>query len=418
MKINLLLPKKNIQEDKNKTQANKKPNINHPNKTVPTDKKISTTDKKILPINKNIITAEPKIASTRDFQLKIFQEINKSNIGKNIMVSPMSIYHILSLTANGAANKTLSEMLQALSENKLIDLNQKNNVISKLFANFKSIELANAVFTRFKPLDEFYKMIIEYKAKLDILKDANQINKWCSDATHQKIKKIVDTITNNDKMVLINAIYFKGIWQQSFDQKLTKLDTFYGPNNQSKKIQFMKATKKFDYFEENGIQAVSLDYTKDNLKALIILPKNKGNINNYITNFSSEKYKNIIGKLTNKKVELSLPKFEFDFSAELSQNMKSLGMKEAFTNSADFSVMKKEKDIYVSRIIHKTYIKVDEKGTEAAAVTAIVMRTLCAMPPEPIPVMKVDHPFLFIIRSSDLQLGNDIIFISKVEALQ
>ena len=180
----------------------------------------------------------------------------------------------------------------------------------------------------------------------------------------------------------------------------------------------MKATKKFDYFEENGIQAVSLDYTKDNLKAVIILPKNKGNINNYIANFTSKKYKNIIGKLTNKKVELSLPKFEFDFSAELSQNMKSLGMKEAFTNSADFSIMKKEKDIYVSRIIHKTYIKVDEKGTEAAAVTAIVMRVLCAMPPEPIPVMKVDHPFLFIIRSSDLQLGNDIIFISKVEALQ
>ena len=91
-------------------------------------------------------------------------------------------------------------------------------------------------------------------------------------------------------------------------------------------------------------------------------------------------------------------------------------MKEAFTNKADFSIMKKEKDIYVSRIIHKTYIKVDEKGTEAAAVTAVVMRSKCILPPEPIQVMKVDHPFLFIIRSNDLQLGNDIIFISKVES--
>ena len=225
MKINLIPNKKNIQEDKNKTQPNKKTIINLPNKTV-------LTDKKIVPINKNIITAKPKTISTKDFQLKIFQEINRSNFGKNIMISPMSIYHILSLTANGAANKTLTEMFQALSENKLIDLNQKNNIISKLFTNFKSIELANAVFTRFKPLDELNKMIIEYKAKLDILKDANQINKWCSDATHQKITKIIDDITNDDKMVLINAIYFKGIWHQPFDKNCTELGNFFGPNNQ------------------------------------------------------------------------------------------------------------------------------------------------------------------------------------------
>ena len=412
MKINLIPNKKNIQEDKNKTQPNKKTIINLPNKTV-------LTDKKIVPINYNIITAEPKTISTKDFQLKIFQEINRSNFGKNIMISPMSIYHILSLTANGAANKTLTEMLQALSENKLIDLNQKNNIISKLFTNFKSIELANAVFTRFKPLDEFNKMIIEYKAKLDILKDANQINKWCSDATHQKITKIIDAITNNDKMVLINAIYFNGIWHQPFDKNCTEFGDFFGPNNQIKKIQFMNATKNYDYFEESGIQAISLNYTKDNLKAVIILPKRKNIINNYIANFTSEKYKTIIDNLGNKKVKLSLPKFEFDFSAELSQNLKFLGMKEAFTNKADFSIMKKEKDIWISRIIHKTYIKVDEKGTEAAAVTAVVMRgPTIAIRPDPIPVMKVDHPFLFIIRSNDLQIRNDIIFMSKVESLE
>ena len=219
-------------------------------------------------------------------------------------------------------------------------------------------------------------------------------------------------------MILINAIYFKGIWQQPFDKKETRLDTFYGSNKQINKIMFMNSTKKFDYFEDNGIQAISLNYTKDNLSALIILPKKKRDINNYIANFTSEKYNMIIGNLTNKKVELSLPRFEFDFSAELSKNFKSLGMKDAFTGIADFSIMRKEKDIYISSIIHKTYIKVDEKGTEAAAVTAVVMRCMAAFPPEPIPVMKVDHPFLFVIRNSDLQLGNDIIFISKVESLK
>ena len=332
------------------------------------------------------------------------------------MISPISIYHILSLTANGAANKTLTEMLNALSEKSLIELNKKNSTISSLFAKFKSVELANAVFTRFNPLDDFQKMIKEYKAKLDLLKDANQINQWCSNATHKKIPKIVDAISGADKMVLINAIYFKGIWQQPFDKNNTRLDTFFGPKNQSK-IMFMNSTKEFDYYEDNGIQAISLNYTKDNLNALIILPKNKSNINNYIKNFTSEKYNMIIGNLTNKKVKLSLPKFEFDFSAELSQNFKNLGMKDAFNGNADFSIMKKEKDIFISSIIHKTYIKVDEKGTEAAAVTAIVMRYKSALL-EPIPVMKVDHPFLFVIRNNDLQPGNDIIFISKVECLK
>ena len=423
--------KSTTSENKKTTQLKEKI-FNQKNKTVPTDKKvpagkkqieadkkISTIDKKIVPVNENLITAEPKAQiSACDFQLKIFKEINKSNIGKNIMISPISIFHILSLTANGAANKTLTEMLHALSEKNLIELNKKNSTISSLFAKFTSVELANAVFTRFNPLDDFQKMIKEYKAKLDYLKDANQVNQWCSDATHKKIPKIVDTITGADKMILINAIYFKGIWQQPFDKKETRLDTFYGSNKQINKIMFMNSTKKFDYFEDEGTQAISLNYIKDNLSALIILPKKKSGINNYIEHFTSEKYNMIIGNLTNKKVELSLPRFEFDFSAELSKNFKSLGMKDAFTGIADFSIMRKEKDIYISSIIHKTYIKVDEKGTEAAAVTAVVMRCMAAFPPEPIPVMKVDHPFLFVIRNSDLQLGNDIIFISKVESLK
>ena len=217
-------------------------------------------------------------------------------------------------------------------------------------------------------------------------------------------------------MILINAIYFKGMWQHPFDKKYTHLDTFFGTNKQIKKIMFMNLREKFYYFEDNFVQAISLKYTKDNLNALIILPKKKGNINNYIRKFTSEKYNMIIGKLTNIEVKLSLPRFEFDFSAELIENFKTLGMKDAFTTNADFSIMKKEKDINISLILHKTYIKVDDKGTEAAAVTALQMRG--GAPPEPIPVMKVDHPFLFFIRNNDLLPGNDIIFISKVECLK
>ena len=109
---------------------------------------------------------------------------------------------------------------------------KKNEIISKL----KSIEIANAVFTRFTPLDNFLKIIKEYKAKLDKLKDANQINQWCSDATHKKITKIVDNISGAEKMILIYAIYFKGIWQQPFDKKDTQKDTLLNFNNEKKLI--------------------------------------------------------------------------------------------------------------------------------------------------------------------------------------
>ena len=120
--------------------------------------------------------------------------------------------------------------------------------------------------------------------------------------------------------------------------------------------------------------------------------------------------------MQNKKVILSMPKFEINFEDELKAILISMGMKEAF-GQADFSVMRKKKDIQISKVIHKTFIKVDEKGTVAAAVTAVVMRKVYALPKETTPEMIINHPFLFIIRSDDLPYGHDILFFSKVEAL-
>ena len=184
------MDKKIIPTDKKIVKMDKKI-VQIDKKIVPTDKKIVQTDKKIVHTDKKLDQTDKKIISSSNFQIKIFQEINKSNIIKNIMVSPLSIYHILSLTSNGAMNKTLEEMLQALSEKNLDELNKNNKLISSLISNFKTIELANAVFTRFKPLENFLTIIREYKAKLEELKDAAQVNKWCSDATHTKFPKLL-----------------------------------------------------------------------------------------------------------------------------------------------------------------------------------------------------------------------------------
>ena len=176
---------------------------------------------------------------------------------------------------------------------------------------------------------------------------------------------------------------------------------------------FMNITDNFDYFENDNIQSISLNYSKDNLKALIILPKSD-EINAYISNFSSEKYIDIIKNLNNSKVNLSLPKFEINFGSRLEQTFISLGMTIPFSDDADFSNMTKEHKLKIGKIIHKTFIKVDEEGTEAAAATAVVMTKRCFIPTL---AMNVDHPFLFLIRSDDLPPEHDILFASKIESL-
>ena len=145
------------------------------------------------------------------------------------------------------------------------------------------------------------------------------------------------------------------------------------------------------------------------------MPKAEKDINIYLKNFSKEKYDEINKGLKNQKIQLSLPKFEIKYEGELQSLLISLGMKSAF-GGADFSVMRKEKDIFISRVIHKTFIKVDEQGTEAAAVTAVVMKRMM-VPKDPPKIMNVNHPFLFIIRSKDLPSGHDILFFTKIECL-
>ena len=186
-------------------------------------------------------------------------------------------------------------------------------------------------------------------------------------------------------------------------------------NKEQKEVDFMNNTTKYDYLEDNNEQVISLNYLKDNLKALIIFPKTQTDINSYINNFTIKKYHDILNKLVNKKVIFNLPKFEINFGTEIQQNFISMGMIDAFSGNANFSNMKKEKDIHISRIIHKTFIKIDEEGTEAAAATAVIMRKGGVFNPEPTPIMNVNHPFLFIIRNNDLPANHDILFILKVE---
>ena len=193
------------------------------------------------------------------------------------------------------------------------EINKNNKLLYSIINNFKTVELANSIFTREKPLSTFIEKIKDYKAKIDELKDANQINKWCNDETHGLIKKIIDEVRPDDIMILINVIYFKGIWKIQFDKRLTGKREFLNYQNEKNLTYFMNSENTYKYFENNSIQAISLDYQKDNMEGLIILPKNEHDINQYINKFNQEEYYNIINSLNNQKVNLYLPKFEMKF---------------------------------------------------------------------------------------------------------
>ena len=288
-----------------------------------------------------------------NFQIKIFKEINQSSSsnGGNITISPLSIYHILSLTANGADGDTKKEMLSTLCEENQEKMNEKNKLIYSIINEFKTVEIANSIFTRVIPLTTFIEKAKDYKAKIDKLKDVDQINKWCSESTHGLIENVVKEIKPDDLMVLINAIYFKGKWKIKFNERLTKKKSFYNCQKEKKLINFMNSEYDYNYFENNEIQAISLNYQEDNMEALIILPKNEYDINKYIENFNQEDYKKIINGLYNQKVELYLPKFEIKFKTDLKEIFKALGIKLAFDSHADFSSMIKfeKKNIYITK---------------------------------------------------------------------
>ena len=234
------------------------------------------------------------------FQIKIFKEICDSDKqkGKNIMISPLSIYHILSLTTNGAVGDTKTEMLKALYNQDEDKMNEINKLIYSKIKDFKTAEISNAIFTEFEPLETFIQKSKEYKADLDLLKSAEQINNWCRNSTHGLIKKIIEKIDREAVMLLINAIYFKGKWKEEFDKKITKKREFINYEKNKYLVKFMYKEGHFNYYKNDELQAISLNYKDDNMKALIILPKNEYNINNYIKKFNQEEYIKIINGLS------------------------------------------------------------------------------------------------------------------------
>jgi serpin B len=235
-----------------------------------------------------------------------------------------------------------------------------------------------------------------------------------SDQTEGRIKDLIPqgAINTLTRLVLTNAIYFNAAWQNAFDKGNTRDDTFYLLNGNETTVPMMHQTERFNYTEGSDYQAVELPYDGRELSMLVLLPKS-GQFTSFQDSLDASKVASIIQNLENKKVMLTMPKFEFSSDFSLKNTLSEMGMPLAFSGDADFSGMDGKRDLSISDVIHKAFISVDETGTEAAAATAVIVGATAMPPgePEQIVNMTIDHPFIFLIR--DIQTGT-ILFIGRV----
>ena len=329
----------------------------------------------------------------------------------------------MSLLANGANGETQSEMLKTLGSNTIDELNEINFKILSKSSQFSTIDFANAVMTRYKPLDDFCSIANKYLAPMETLQSVEQVNNWCSENTHGKIEKIIEELSPETVMILLNAVYFKGKWIRPFEKESNQKLYFYNLGKNKIKVETMIQVEHFRYFENSEIQVIELPFQEDFMSAIIILPSKKTDINTYIENKLCQKnnLNDIINKLEYAKVHLELPKFELEFDKLLNDDIKKSGIKKIFnSNEADLSGLYGNGGLFVSQIIHKTYLKVNEDGTEAAAVTLIAVDEAAMEEPqkEIVHKMKVNRPFLFLLKNWRFPDGYDMVFMAKIEEIK
>lgn len=328
---------------------------------------------------------------------------SKAQEAENTVISPLSIFQILSLTANGAAGETSNEILNTIHNqvSSLKTVNSENKSIISLLKTSESTKIANAIFTKAEIKEDFQKFAEEqYQASVDKLISSEQVNKWCSDKTEGKITKILNKLPDDLRMILINALYFKGEWVHQFKKSSTSEKDFQGINNQTHKVDMMsQSLKHILYYEDEQVQVISLPYKDFQTSALIILPR--GSLDTYFPSFSESLLGEYFNKLNSQYVNLHLPKFKTEYEVSLKSALKSLGIKMAFDANADFSLLSQE-TLYVGDVLHKTFLSVDENGTEAAAATAVMMLLGSSMHQPKNIEMNVNRPFMFVLKNQQI----------------
>jgi len=353
--------------------------------------------------------------------------VHEANEG-NLFISPYSIFTALAMTYEGARGETADEMANVLSveqDNESFHSYMKNlyEVLNTKNAEY-NISTANALWVKenLQLLEAYLDIIREYyggdATEVDYsnpTEAAAIINQWVENQTNGLIKDLItaDAISPLTALILTNAIYFKGIWETQFDPVNTTNRTFETSVETSVETPTMSLVDTEDVFyytETDDLQILELPYTGDDISMIILLPKNN-DLSLIIDTIESDMFSEWIGSMVETNVDIYLPKFKVETSYSLGDYLIELGMNIPFTSSADFSGITGGRDLFISKVIHKAFIDVNEEGTEAAAATAVTMTTSINGDGSSRIIFDCNHPFMYLIQHK--QTGT-ILFMGSI----
>ena len=375
---------------------------------------------------------EDKIIKTSNtFSIDLYNKLKDPQ--KNLFFSPFSIYTVLAMVYAGTRGLTEKQMKETL--NITLDQNRFHSEFKKLLRIFhdgrgSELNLANLLCIQegYILLEKFLWIIDDnysgatWELDFNAVKEScKKINAWVAKQTRGKITNVINSIEENMGIIVVNAIYFKGAWENPFKERLTKDELFTLISGEEILVPMMHQTDKFRFLEEDGFQILEMPYkgehvfgTLERISMVIFLPeKNDGleELENYLTYNAIMKHFSKLQKLWERKIKIIFPRFKFETKYELLKPLFELGITDAFSDNADFSGIAEDPPKRISRIIHKAFVDVNERGTEAAAVTAIAMIGAALGPRQEPPEFRADHPFLFLLIDSQTKT---ILFIGRL----
>ncbi|UOR06837.1 serpin family protein [Hymenobacter aerilatus] len=364
------------------------------------------------------------VGSANDFAFSSFAALRKAEAAKNLFISPLSISAALTMTYNGADGSTKEAMRQTLgfaptATNEEISQSYKS-LLALLQGVDKKVNFAAANSLWY---DQQYKLQAPFVQLNQTYFDAtvqgvnfaasstkNTINEWVESKTNGRIKDLIKETNANDALYLVNALYFKGTWTYTFDKKQTQKAPFYLEDGSTTSRDFMALTKgRYLYAADADMQLIDLPYGNRQYSLTLLQPSGTRTLANLTATLSSAKLAACLSRADTMSMPLRLPKFKLEYETDLKEVLTQLGMGEAFSRGANFSKMLEGRsDLAIGKVLHKTFVEVDEEGTEAAAATAVGIVTTSAGPP---PELWLNRPFLFLIREKS---SNAILFIGQL----
>ena len=351
----------------------------------------------------------------------------------NLFFSPYSISTALAMAYAGAKGQTQTQMAEAMRfPVRVKDVNECkfHSVFGQIIKSLNTrgaegsyeLAVANALWGQkgYSFLKEYLQLVeTNYGGGLNEVDFAGDteaarqtINNWVQRKTKDKIKDLIPRgmLSSATRLVLTNAIYFKGKWARQFEKELTRDGPFTLLDGQKIDVPMMRQTEEFRYMEAEDFQALEMPYVKDELSMIILLPKKVDGVVDFEKKLTNENLSRWLSELHKQKLVASIPRFKMAQQFGLADTLQAMGMTDAFSAQlADFSGMTGTRDLFISAVVHKAFVDVNEEGTEAAAATGVGMAMTAA--PQRMPVFRADHPFIFLIRDNK---SGSILFIGRV----